>query len=292
MSMIVIERFAVAATLSSVLLLVACGSSGSNIADAAPADVAASKPCPAGRGPSMVRVPSPGSTFCIDSTEVTRTQYRAFTSTVASGSVGEASLEKADICQLFQVEPKAECMQEKTVCKSNCDNHPQVCINWCAAYAYCKWAGKRLCGGLDGKSIKTFVGEPQNSAWLVACGNGVATDGTLRMPYAYGESLVDDVCNSPRVQACRGGGCSTVAVGTLPKCQGRGSYKGVFDLAGNVSEYVDERDSSRPQTVRSWGSSFDDRLEQGEANGCTNLSTQGEAVDGATPFTGFRCCAD
>jgi hypothetical protein len=81
----------------------------------------------------MVRVPSPEGTFCIDSTEVTRAQYTVFTADIAAkGAAGEASLEKADICLAVTVSPAADCMQENAVCKNSCDQHPQVCVSWCA----------------------------------------------------------------------------------------------------------------------------------------------------------------
>jgi formylglycine-generating enzyme len=273
-------------------LCLACSSSDNPSADAGADAAPPGKPCPSGRGPSMVRVPYPDGTFCIDSTEVTRAQYATFTADIAAkGAAGEMSLEKADICPAIAVEAKPDCMQEKTVCKTNCDNHPQVCVNWCAAYAYCKWAGKKLCGGTDGKAIKTFAGEPRNNTWLLACGNGVASDGTLRTRYAYGETPNDQACNSPRVDACLRGECKTVPVGSLPNCQGQGPYKGVFDLAGNVAEFIDERDSQRVKSVGARGSSFDDRLAEGEANGCADVNIQTDS-DIATPQVGFRCCAD
>jgi formylglycine-generating enzyme len=271
----------------------ACGPSGSNSADAGPVDGSVDEPCPSGRGPSMVRVPAPNGTFCIDSTEVSRAQYELFTSEVArKGAAGEAGLARADICQNVTVTPSAECLRGPSVCKANCENHPQVCVEWCAAYAYCKWAGKRLCRGLDKMPIKSFTGAPKDNEWLVACGNGVASDGTLTSRYPHGNSLLEGACHAPSLDSCQLGGCATVPVGSFPGCRGQGPFGGVFDLGGNVAEWTDERDALRPESVRAWGAAAGFPLERGSKTGCEDFVASVDDVSSVPDYIGFRCCAD
>jgi len=77
---------------------------------------------------------------CVDATEVTRNQYATWLETSPS------TAEQVDECLWnASFEPDATCMADSVVCAADCGEHPQVCVDWCEAAAYCVSAGKRLC---------------------------------------------------------------------------------------------------------------------------------------------------
>ena len=65
-------------------------------------------------------------------------------------------------------------------------------VRWCHAYAYCKWAGKRLCGKHGGGTYPWADSEASyNSQWSYACRGGIP--GT-QYPYGGGSAYTKDVC--------------------------------------------------------------------------------------------------
>ena len=101
-----------------------------------------SAPCAGTGGPAMVMLPEG---YCIDSTEVTRAQYQTWLDTNPPTS-GQGF----DCDWNTSYAPDADCMNAAEVCSTGCDAHPQVCVDWCDAYAYCRAVGKRLCGKIGG----------------------------------------------------------------------------------------------------------------------------------------------
>jgi formylglycine-generating enzyme required for sulfatase activity len=175
----------------------------------------------------MVRLPEG---YCIDSTEVTWTQYSAWLSTnpTTAGQISDCTWNTA-------FTPDTRCMDTSApMCKS--DNCPQTCVDWCDAYAYCQAAGKRLCGKIGGGSLG--FGDYANaslSQWYNACtSHGVNT-------FPYGTTYEARACHAPV-------GCSTCSpghVGELSTCQsGVTGYSGVYDLSGNVEEWEDSCDGA------------------------------------------------
>jgi sulfatase modifying factor 1 len=192
------------------------GTDGGGAADAS-ADVGADAPgvaCGGTAGPAMVRVGA----FCIDSTEVTNHQYSDFLA--AKG-------------QDFSTMP-ASCAFKSTLAPSSSwpanptkVNDPVVYVDWCDAYAYCAYAGKRLCGAIGGgPSTLASLADPRVDAWYAAC------SGATSSLYPYGPKYVVGKCNDYEGKAN-----GTRPVGSYTGCQG--GYAGVFDMSGNAFEWED-----------------------------------------------------
>lgn len=225
---------------------------------------------PSGGGPTMVGV---SSGFCIDSTEVTRAQYAAWlrTNPTTSGQVVQCSWNTS-----FAVD--ATCMENPFTCKADCDGHPQICIDWCDAYAYCKAVGKRLCGKIGGgpNSYNDNLNVTRSQLYAACTSNGTNN-------YTYGDTFTDGVCNVYETFVY-----ATVTAGSMSGCQSPTSgFKGIYDLTGNVAEWEDScENSAAGGYCRVRGGDY---VAMGEYESCS--------VDGssqrntASPSNGFRCCS-
>lgn len=158
------------------------------------------------RGPALVSV---GGVFLIDATEVTVAQYRQFVTAKngdVSGQIAACSWNQSYFEEVAY-EP---------------DDEPITMVDWCDANAYCAWAGKRLCGRVGGGPIATAELDDQTlNQWYLACGG----------PSGRQDPNDDLECNLSM------GFRSVAPVATYPKCEGY--YPGVFDMLGNVWEWVD-----------------------------------------------------
>jgi len=238
-------------------------------ASAPDSSVPADAGCPSGHGPTMV---STGG-FCIDSTEVTGAQYGAFLTAIggASGALTRT----------------ADCAW-KTSTSTGCSgggNFPIACVDWCDANAYCAWAGKRLCGNVsDGGVLESsLAGNRASSEWSLAC----SPDGRV---FPYGNSFEDGVCNTRYIDG--GDRAGSVAVGSLSQCVGGPST--LFDMAGNVEEWLDACDSSDAgagmptDLCKEGGDAFNFTL-TGLAR-CDN--NDGDQRNFTGSDVGIRCCAN
>jgi len=198
--------------------------------------------------------------FAIDATEVTRGQYAAWLATNPT-TTGQAT-----VCSWnSSFTPDATCMATSSVCQgASCANHPQPCIDMCDASAYCTAVGKRLC---------------TQSEWSNAC----TSNGVNR--FTYGTSPVWATCHDGTDSSYT----TTVPVGSMPGCQSPvPGYAGVFDLIGNVSEWVDNCTGSAGATdsCQDRGTSF------GMSEAMPECSQYGVFPRRAavSPRLGFRCC--
>lgn len=229
----------------------------------------------------MVRIPAPdGTTYCIDSTEVTNYQYLRFLQAKTSADGGtDTSGQDAWCSWNTSYEP------EGMACVAHFDayvrpDHPVVCVDWCDAYAYCKWAGKHLCGKIGGgANAYADPADPTKSQWFNACSKG----GTLTYP--YGGTYSGLVCNGSD-----NGGAVTVPVGSKATCEG--GYAGLFDLSGNVSEWEDSCNGTAgpDDACRLRGGSFRYGLLVSSLR-CDDAGTINRSIS-YNPEFGFRCCAE
>ncbi len=227
--------------------------------------------CASNHGPAMVAI---GSAGCIDSTEVTSTQYAAFL--LAVGIPGQP----------------AECMWNVSLVPDNTGaclgaydpvakpDNPVSCVDWCDAHAYCAWAGKRLCGAIGGGPSDFTATPSTTSAWASACTGG----GAHANP--YGDSFAPGACNSPNLMTG-----ATAPVGSYDKCVG--GYPGLFDMAGNVGEWEDAcrtNDGGATDLCRARGDSFSFSAGSGVTlDECKNLDS--DLRSKSYKDLGFRCCS-
>ena len=221
-------------------------------------------PCPGKPLPPGVWVGS----YCVDSTEVTNFQYDAFLNDV--GPTPAAGSQPAECAFNTSYAPNS---------LRGPPGFPVTAVNWCQAHAYCKWAGKRLCGSIGGGSVdpKTVAWkDPNVDQWHRAC-----TFAGTRV-YPYGGTYLPTACNGSDVSAQQ----VAVPVMTYPKCEG--GYSGIFDMSGNVREWEDSCDGAVGEADRC-------RTRGGAAdNGQLHLTCDhDESYDRSyTSFrTGFRCCS-
>lgn len=152
---------------------------------------------------------------------------------------------------------------------------PVICVDYCDAVAYCRWAKGRLCGQIGGGALSfTSDPAPARGEWFNACSlNGART-------YPYGSTY--------QVGACSDDHSSTHPVGSFRSCTGG---NGAFDMSGNVGEWDDTcsvfGNSPEAETclVRG-GSYFDDATRLT----CTSFRLAARAV--LDTSAGFRCCGD
>jgi formylglycine-generating enzyme required for sulfatase activity len=225
--------------------------------------------CPALEGPTMIRTPD----GCIDSTEVTRGQYAKFLS--AGVDVSKQG---------------AACAWNSTFVPGGGDQSkldlPVGQVDWCDAYAYCKWAGKNLCGDLSGMPLPfqdNSVFDSTKARWIRAC-NAAGT-----RKYSYGLSYDQTACNTIDLQTG-----DVAAVGTMPKCVG--GYPGLFDMIGNVAEWIDSCDDNtgdggpNEDPCRHMGASFDYPDPNGQGHRATCDFDDYDWRESQYTGLGIRCC--
>jgi formylglycine-generating enzyme required for sulfatase activity len=160
--------------------------------------------------------------------------------------------------------PDPACMAEPSVCQGEeCATHPQPCIDLCDALAYCVAVGRRLC---------------TEAEWTSAC----SSDGAYPLGREDGGSFGMSTCND-----YVDGRTTTVGVASKSDCHPPESgYAGVFDLIGNVEEWVD--DCRAADTVcRPRGLSY------GAGAAAPNCSQYTYAERSAVRENlGFRCCSE
>ena len=230
--------------------------------------------CKGNAGPSMVRfdVASASSSFCIDATEVTNDDFNRFLA-----APGTLSLPPDCADESVGTLPGA-------VTGTATLERPRTQVSMCSAWAYCAWAGKRLCGTVGGgRALNT--GSASNE-WVYACSNG---SGAV---YPYGPVYAASVCNTENDGGPPMLG-QLVDVASRTSCHGVGAgFSQIFDMSGNASEmdsYIGTIpfDDAGTREVEARGGGVTD----GVSSTCGTEVTFGQYNDSFTNI-GFRCCSD
>jgi hypothetical protein len=157
-------------------------------------------------------------------------------------------------------------------------------VDWCDAWAYCRWAGKRLCGRPGGgpapyaftpNDLSAAEGKRTDNEWSIACNGGGVRQ------WSFDDQWDELACNTQlRNQPAREPG----PVGAFPRCK---TPEGVYDMNGNSPELIDmcEANTGRDDlciigggSSGTWGATADCGLFL--------------ARRGTRNVPSFRCCAD
>jgi formylglycine-generating enzyme required for sulfatase activity len=207
-----------------------------------------------------------GGAYCIDQAEVSKGQYNKFvTANVPVSEQAGACLTANATFIPGDAWPPAE--QPGTLAFNL--GLPVHYVDWCDAFAYCKWAKKQLCGNIDGTALAPAdANSASKGAWYNAC----SAQGTKAFP--YGSATYDPtLCNGSGIPAAGGveGPATTadsrklgfgygqnhdaniydVAVSdragviTGPSHKGcQGASVGLYQMSGNVAEWEDSCDGT------------------------------------------------
>jgi sulfatase modifying factor 1 len=204
-------------------------------------------------GPKLIDV----GVYSIDATEVTVAQYKEFLTAKAGDTSGQIPA-----CSWNTS------FYEKAAVPLENNTWPIANVDWCDANAFCGWAGKRLCGAIGGGAVSfaNFM-DATKSQWFRSCGNGGTHPNDTPM------------CND------KGGFSDVAPVASFPGCEG--FDKGVFDMEGNVAEWVDSCDGSTGKAdhcITAGGSELDNIAY------CTE-GLEDVTRDFTSGYFGFRCCS-
>jgi formylglycine-generating enzyme required for sulfatase activity len=234
----------------------------------------------------MVKVPGPGGAdYCVDSTEVSITHYEAFLATSPDPN------DQIGVCKSWNNEhdpaPTGNYCEYYPYSQllMNQPDYPMMCVNWCDAYAFCAWAGKRLCGKIGGGANDfNSSSDPTASQWYRACSEA----GARKFP--YGDQYEPETCVGVAFDGNPSFDGQTDRphdVGSASKCEG--GYPGLFDMSGNAWEWEDScsGSSGKDDGCQTRSGSFSD---SDQSLACVNAS--GRSRQTSSIYVGFRCCAD
>jgi len=146
------------------------------------------------------------------------------------------------------------------------EQHPLNCVTHYGAEEFCAFAGGRLCSEVE---------------WISACAGPEARG------FPYGNDFDMTACNvQSNTQKVEGRERSTAPVATFPRCEG--GLKGLFDMNGNVSEWVSD---CKETYCRFRGAGFVTNDPVDMFASCSSACS-GNQKTLKSNTVGFRCCKD
>lgn len=145
-------------------------------------------------------------------------------------------------------------------------DHPLNCVSFFGAEQYCAFAGGRLCSEAE---------------WLSACA------GPEGRSFPYGNDFAREACNVGSVdQPAEGRARGTSSAGSIDTCEG--GLDGLFDMAGNLSEWVDD---CKDTYCKFRGGSYLTNEPTERFAACRGVCS-GNQKTLQSGSVGFRCCRD
>ena len=191
-----------------------------------------------------------GGAYCIDTAEVTKGQYNKFiTANVPVNTQIPACAPPANTTFV----PRGAWPPSTAPSLNFNLGLPVHYVDWCDAYAYCKWAKKQLCGTHTGAPVPpSDVNMADKDSWFNACtAQGSKT-------YPYGNNFQSEACNGNGgiggsyglsvngdenvYQVASSDGNGNILSYTNTLCQG-GSV-GLYQMSGNLGEWEDSCDGT------------------------------------------------
>ena len=247
-----------------------------------------------------------GKGYCIDQREVTQGEYFEFLyayledPTVSSKrKEGAPDWPKAPGCEIPRLMPDfigdidCDTTPDAFSQKNMRQHHPIACVNWCNAYSYCAWAGKRLCGrvgGSDGDaSNASGLADANQSEFYNVCSQGGKT------AYAYGDDYRADIMSSGDIAYYKDGYAPDRAAAEADAptdCHGAiAPFDAVVNVGCNVAEWQDGCSNSvtLDATCVAHGYAHSETTPE-KSSRCDAFleSTRSQR----SPQIGFRCCHD
>jgi formylglycine-generating enzyme required for sulfatase activity len=247
--------------------------------------------CPQGvSGAKMVLIPWPdGSAYCIDEREAVYAEYKQFLD--AKGEDFSGQPPECAWNESF-VPGWDDAAHEIPQCSSwYFDTEPDRaanCMDFCDAWAYCAWAGKRLCGvrGADPGALSLFadgqegqIAPTLESEWFNVCSQG----GTTKYP--YGDAYERGRCiDQAKIDAEGEDSALAVADAVDSGCRGTNTpYDAVYNMSGSVEQWLNICYTGR--CVLQGGRWHNEALSCEHNFGVASINS-------ATMVKGVRCCAD
>ncbi len=232
--------------------------------------------CPEG----MVKIHGKG--VCIDAYEATNSEYVEFLNAHGNDCFIEAYVayveDQSEYGCYKDIRPSSrkELVSEvdgEWEAVPGFEQYPVVDVTYVGAKLACEWWGKELC---------------TLEMWETACG------GPDESKYPYGDDYDPCKCNFGSMDEDCYFPTEQVEVGSYPECEG--GYPGLFDMSGNVSEWVNHCDYHRvffsKSCVRKGGGPTGplEKTQCYDRDPMTDEPISWAGVYASSPMRGFRCC--